>query len=435
MQQDPGSQCVHCGGAIDSAPFHDGRLMRCGRCAFVYPRASRRLDDPIQRDSDLIPGERYRLIAPLHAHGAGRVYLARHLVLDEPCVVKVLSTGDPEFSPAACERFKSEAKAGFKIKHPNVARVLDCDRSGDEWYFVMEYVDGANLGEVVRECGRLAWTQVAHLGIGAADGLSAIHAVGLLHRDIKPSNLILGSDGSVKIADLGLVDILRGPQAGAGSPNGSGYGTPHYMPPEQRDGRVALDERADLYALGATLYHLLVGHPLSHGRGPLDYLTGGDERSPVDWPRDVTPPIPKWLRQIVEKCLASDREQRFASAEDLSAELSDWFASAEPSGADWQVPGIGTPRGVVVLPFENLSSQATDDWMGNALAEQIHNTLLGIEGVQVVDRHELLSLLGKMYAEQPSEVTVVHRLDAAKRVGAAHLDDMIDTDAAGEENP
>lgn len=404
---------------MDAGSEQAGNLCRCRGCGFIFPAKSEHNDCAIDRDCELIPTERYRMIAPLSSRGSGRVYLARHLVLDEPCVIKVLSTIDPGYSESACRRFMDEAKAGFRIQHPNVARVLDCDHVGDEWYFVMEYVDGVNLDDITRSCRRLPWPQVARIGVQTANGLTAIHDANLLHRDIKPSNLILCPDGSVRIADLGLVEILHGAHRETSVAGGFGFGTPPYMPPEQRDGSAELDERADIHALGATLYHLLTGQPPGRGRGPLGYLTGGDEHAPLRWGPNIVPPIPIWLRQVIEKCVSPQREQRFASAAALGAELADWLARSEPPIERREVPGIGTPRGVVVLPFDNLSSNSSDDWLASALAEEVHNTLLATAGVQTVDRHEMLQLLGRLLAENGESPTDHMLLATAGHVGAA----------------
>jgi tetratricopeptide (TPR) repeat protein len=411
--------CPHCDASHDGPPAGGEVLRRCDGCGFVYPSAAHPVEEPFVRDRDLVPADRYRLVAPLGAQDSARVYLARHLGLDEPCVVKVLSTSDPSCSPDARRRFHEEAKAGFRIKHPNVARVLDCDQSGHAWYFVMEYVDGANLLTVLDSVGPLPWMQVLDVAQQASKGLSAIHRAGLLHRDIKPSNLILGADGVLRISDLGFVDILHHAKDREPASFGLGNGSPRYMPPEQLFGHAPLDQRADIYALGATMYHLLVGHQRHRGGGPLAYLAGEDAHAPTDWPRGVTPPIPKWFRRIVEKCIQSDADQRYDSADDLLGELSDWSQSETVSTPSAVVPGVGVPKGVVVLPFDNLTSDAAHDWVGNALAEEVHNTLVAIDGVQMVDRHEVLSLLGRMYVDHPADVTTAQLRDAARRVGAA----------------
>lgn len=419
--------CGHCREPLGDRA--DGGLRRCDNCGFVYPEPGATWDDPIHRDHELLPGDRYRLIKPLRTWGTGRVYLARHLLLDEPCVVKVLSPADPGFCDTACRRFMEEAKAGFRIKHSNVARVLDCGLSDGQWYFVMEYVEGANLADVLHGCGRLPWAQVARIGVQATRGLAAIHAADLLHRDVKPSNLLLGTDGSVKIADLGLVQIV-GMREATGTGGLIGPGTPKYMAPEQRTGGDDVDARADLYSLGATLYHLLVGHPPCRGDGPLAYLAGGDEHAAIEWPRDVTPRVPHWLCNVVDRCLAGQPDQRYGSAEELAAELDERMG---PGPSDAPATGVhpGTPRAIVVLPFENLSRDAADDWIGHAMADEIHHALHSAGRVQTIDRHGVLHLLGRAYVEHGGVPTDAQVLEASGRLGAGivirgtfqHVDD------------
>ncbi len=402
-------------------PEEGTKFRRCHACSFVFPCETPIPDDHFDHDRDVIPVDRYRLMAPMQSFDAARVYVAKHLVLDEPCVVKILRATDPDYSEAANRRFLHEAKAGFRIHHPNVARVLDCDRSGTELYFVMEYVEGTNLSTLVRSCGPLPWIQVAGIAEQTANGLTAIHRAGLLHRDIKPSNLILCSNGSIKIADLGLVEMLHPTQSESSEGGGLGHGTPYYMAPEQRSEHADLNERADLYSLGATLYYLLVGQPPNKGDGPLGYLTGDDSHTPIQWPRGISPPIPKWFREVIETCLSSNRALRYASAELFAQDIEDWLhpVNLETGGS---VPvGVGAPMGVVVLPFENLTSNSEHDWIANVFAEDIHNRLLSMDGIDVVDRHELLALVGRMYAERGTTVTNAQWIDAARRVGAATI--------------
>ncbi len=414
-------QCPHCRDVLEWATRSDTALRRCRGCGFVYPVQRVTAEDSIDRDHQVIPCDRYRLIKPLHAWGTGRVYLARHLILDEPCVIKLLSPVDPGYSEEACRRLTAEAKAGFRIHHPNVARVLDCDRNGDDWYFVMEFVDGSNLRDVAQSCGRLPWAQVVEIAQQVAKGLSEIHQAGLFHRDMKPANLILCPDGGVKIMDLGLAQFANPRHAKLTEPGrtGFGIGTPQYMSPEQRGGDAPVTERTDLYGLGATLYHLLVGYPPCRGDGPLDYLTGGDCHAPIHWPQDMIPPIPTWLREVVDTCLSIDPEQRYPNTQELLRAMEKW-AGAPSSQAPSAFPaGVGKPHGIVVLPFEHVGGHTEIDWVGQALAEDVHNTLLTCPSLQVIDRHEYVALLGRVHAADRSTLTNAQLIDAAQRLGAA----------------
>ncbi len=411
----PRSTCPHCHRVVEG-PLHVAQTYwKCVECGFVFPAHVQIPELPSESDQAAIPVERYRLISSLQTHGPTRVYLARHRILDEPCVIKLLSTHPEVRVDDASRKFRDEAKAGFRIKHPHVARVHDCDCVSGQWYFVMEYVDGANLFALVQQNGPLHWMQAATLAEQAARGLAAIHDEQLLHRDIKPSNLMLGADGNVKVADLGLVTILRE----AGVYDGPfGPGTPQYMSPEQLSGN-RLDERSDIYSLGATIYHLLIGKPPKAGDGPLDYLAPPTANVPISWPDETFPPIPRWLRQVVEKCLAHDPELRYDDANVLADDLTDWLGSSQESSTQLAQAGVGTPKGFAVLPFTNLSQDQTYDWIGNAIADEIQNGLMASEGTQVVDRLELLALLGRMYAEPGGNVSNADILDAARRTGAS----------------
>jgi tetratricopeptide (TPR) repeat protein len=202
------------------------------------------------------------------------------------------------------------------------------------------------------------------------------------------------------------------------------------MAPEQRTGGQTVDARADLYSLGATLYHLLVGHPPCRGDGPLAYLEGGDEHAAIEWPRDVTPRLPHWLCNVVDRCLAGQPEQRYGSADELAAELNERIEPAHGI-APPAAPPSGTPSAIVVLPFENLSRDAADDWIGHALADEIHHALRGAGRVQTIDRHEVLHLLGRAYVENGGVPSDGQVLEAAGRLGAGivirgnfqHVDD------------
>ncbi len=411
----PRTTCPHCGSAVDGIFQLAQSFWKCAECGFVFPANARIPEIPPEKDQAAIPVERYRLVTTLQTHGPTRVYLARHCILDEPCVIKLLSMHPEIRFDDASRKFRDEAKAGFRIKHPHVARVHDCDRAGDQWYFVMEYVDGANLFALVQQNGPLHWMQVATLGQQAARGLAAIHREQLLHRDIKPSNLMLGADGNVKISDLGLVTILRE----AGVCDGPfGPGTPQYMAPEQLSGNP-IDERSDIYSLGATLFHLLVGSPPKQGSGPLDYLTPASSDVPISWPDETFPPIPRWLRQIVEKCLAPDPKHRYDDADDLADDLADWLGSSASTSSKLAMAGVGTPKGLAILPFTNLSGDRKHEWIGNAVADEIQNGLIATEGTQVVDRLEVLGLIGRMYTDPGVEVTLAAIIDAARRTGAA----------------
>ncbi len=209
----------------------------------------------------------YQLIAKLGQGGMGTVYKARHTTLDRIEAVKVLPHELLQH-PQAVERFKREMRAVAKLDHPHIVRAHHAGEEGGQYYLVMEFVDGRDVGSLLKEYGRLSVPNACEIVRQAADGLQHAYEHGLVHRDIKPSNLIVSQKGVVKILDLGLA--LVGSEAGV--PDGELtstdqiMGTLDYMAPEQAGNAHQVDIRADLYSLGATLYHLLTGQTPFGGR-------------------------------------------------------------------------------------------------------------------------------------------------------------------------
>src|SRR5439155_510617 len=160
-------------------------------------------------------------------------------------------------------RFRQEAVAAGRVAHRNLVAVHTAEARGDTFFLAMELLDGSDLGRVVaHHPGGLPVGQACEVVRQAALGLQAAHAAGLIHRDVKPSNLMLTSDGTVKVLDLGLACVRRSEQDDSRLTRpGAMMGTPDYMPPEQFVDAYAVDERADIYSLGCTLYHLLTGRP------------------------------------------------------------------------------------------------------------------------------------------------------------------------------
>ena len=238
--------CPHCRGHSFVPSAADERIGVCGSCAFAFAQQVPQTDGSTWREqADLFEAgakgkppvrpDRYRIIRALASGAQGRILLAHHRHLDQVCVVKVLDAKE-EWQELATARLQAEARAGVMVSHKNVARVLDCDAVEDTWYFAMEYVPGENLRKMVHAVGRFCWAQVVEVVTQVADGLAAVHAVGLIHRDIKPSNIMLDSEGLPKIMDLGLVKMhtLKGDMSL--THDGQILGTPYYMPPEQFDG-------------------------------------------------------------------------------------------------------------------------------------------------------------------------------------------------------
>ncbi len=419
--------CPHCRAAAESSPILGTELTRCARCKFIFPeRASAvevgedsvldLLDESWTAKWGAIRADRYQVIRVLAAGAQGRLLLAHHRHLDQPCVIKLVSNDDEFWADVANQRLRNEAKAGVRVNHPNVARVFDCDCVDDAWYFVMEYISGHNLRHVIQKARRLGVDQVVDIGRQASAGLAAIHANELVHRDIKPSNLMLTGDGHVKIMDLGLVKV-----AGVdGDPHVTGLGqvvgTPLYMPPEQFESGFAVDARADIYSLGATLYHLLTGHPLFEGKD-FKEIASKHRRAPVAWEDSDRDGVPEWLRDIIECCLAKRREHRIESAEALERAL----RNHESTRCQVSLTGDAHSAGVTVLAFRNLSRRESDEWIGDAIAEALSSRIAELDGAHVADRSALMTIIRQTTGASAEEPTRSQFADAARLSGVGHV--------------
>jgi serine/threonine protein kinase len=237
--------------------------------------------------------------------GMGAVYKARQRQLDRLVAVKVLPPEVVEDS-AFAERFTREARALARLNHPNIVGIFDFGRSGDLYYFVMEYVDGANLREALRD-GKLAPAEALAIVSQICDALQYAHDEGIVHRDIKPENILLDRRGRVKIADFGLAKLLGHEQADL-SLTGTHQvmGTLRYMAPEQMEGSHSVDHRADIYSLGVVFYELLTGEVPAGRFAPPSKKVQVDVR----------------LDEVVLRALEREPDHRYQHASEVKTELS-----------------------------------------------------------------------------------------------------------------
>ncbi|MCW8141818.1 MAG: serine/threonine protein kinase, partial [Planctomycetota bacterium] len=239
----------------------------------------------------------YRVLRELGRGGMGVVYLAESLALRRQVALKVLTPGgDVE----AVERFQLEARAVARLRHPHVVGVHEVGRDGPRWFLAMDLVDGESLRARVQRDGPLAPEDAARLLEPIARALHHAHGAGLLHRDVKPHNVLVARDGTPLLADFGLAKDVG---ADGVTVTGEVMGTPAYMAPEQATADHArVDRRADVYALGATLYEALTGRPPFVGGSAINVLRQVVEDPPVP-PSRLRPGLPRDLETICLTCL------------------------------------------------------------------------------------------------------------------------------------
>ncbi len=342
----------------------------------------------------------YVLIDVLGEGGMGQVFKARHTVMNRIVALKVIR---PErfADPGAVARFRREIEVVAKLSHPNVIHAYDAAQEGDIHYFVMEYIEGADLARTLKDRGPLPVPEACDYVRQAALGLQHAHEAGLIHRDIKPANLLvcLKPAGQVKVLDLGLARATALDGVTDLTPEGSVMGTPDYLAPEQANDARGVDIRADIYSLGCTLYHLLTG------RVP---FPGGTLAQKLQWHQQDEPAavesvrrdVPPELAAVVRRMMAKKPAERFATPAEAAAALAPFcpgapgtppptalpttktHAPAPPTGPRrlwpvaglilllvaacvagyWlmqgRVPGIGTPRVEVVVRLSGIARPA-----------------------------------------------------------------------------
>jgi serine/threonine-protein kinase len=269
----------------------------------------------------------YELKRYLGAGGMGEVYLGEHRLLRRPCAVKLIRA-DVAGHPHYLLRFEREVQATATLTHPNTIQIFDYGHTeSGTFFYVMEYLPGMSLDELVRRDGALPYARAIHILRQICGSLQEAHRIGLIHRDIKPSNVMIcklwGMHDVVKVLDFGVV---AGPQLSAYAtkltpPEGIIAGTPAYMSPEQLSG-IKLDGRSDIYSIGCLAYFLLTGRPPFGGPSTV-VMAAAHLHEPPPPLADCGHNLPQELQTILLRCLAKDPAERFASAEDLEGALTD----------------------------------------------------------------------------------------------------------------
>jgi eukaryotic-like serine/threonine-protein kinase len=299
----------------------------------------------------------YEILAPLGAGGMGEVYRARDTRLGREVALKVLPeevSGDRD----RLARFEEEARSASALNHPNIVTVYDVGESGTTSYIAMELVDGKTLRELCVS-GPMPIRRILAVAAQAADGLAKAHAAGIVHRDLKPENLMVSRDGFVKILDFGLSKLVA-PESGelsamptlarAETHPGTVLGTVGYMSPEQASGQP-LDFRSDQFSLGSILYEVTAGHRPFSRKTAAETMSAIIREDPEPLGR-LRPEVPPPLRWIVERCLAKDPEERYASTRDLARDLAGVRDHiSEVSGGVEPLVASPAPRGRGLRPL------------------------------------------------------------------------------------
>ena len=269
-----------------------------------------------ERSGQKIPG--YRLLGKLGAGAMATVYKARQLNLDRLVAIKVLPRKFSQ-NPQFIERFYAEGRAAAQLNHPHIVQAYDVGKSGEYHYFVMEFVDGRTVYDDIVKHKRYGEKDAIDIIRQVAQALGHAHERGIIHRDVKPKNIMITKEGVVKLADMGLARAMSDKEA-AEAEAGKAFGTPFYISPEQIRGETNVGPEADIYSLGATLYHMVTGNVPFDGKNPTSVMHKHLKADPVP-PDQANPRLGGGISEVIEMMLAKKREQRYRTIKDLLGDL------------------------------------------------------------------------------------------------------------------
>jgi serine/threonine protein kinase len=358
-----------CGRTISLRDDQAGKTLRCTACQQVFTapvpaaRVVARPKPPAQEEPEtlklepdqLAPAQKaassdpwvgrtmlhYQIQSVIGQGGMGKVYKARNVSLSKTCAIKFLPKEFASQDPTLVQRFLREARSAAAVEHPNVLPVHSVGKVQEDYYIEMQYVDGSTLHGILKQRGRMEASEAARIVRDVALGLAAAHEKGIIHRDVKPGNVMVSAKGHVFIMDFGLAKMAEG--TSALTRKGTVLGTPLYMSPEQAMARP-LDARTDIYSLGAMFYHLLTGSPPYVSKTALE-IVGQHIKGPIPDPASLVPDTPPLFSAMIQKMMAKNVDDRYASCAEIAQEL-DAFLSGAGTGP---VPAAAGPAGTRVL--------------------------------------------------------------------------------------
>lgn len=329
----------------------------------------------------MIIGGKYEVIGELGRGGMGLVYQVRHMELGAIFALKMLRSNLPEEADVV-GRFHREARVIAQLRHPHIVKVFDIGQDGDHHYFVMEYIQGRGLNDLLAKEGPLPLARVLAISRQVAQALAYAHAQqpSVVHRDIKPHNILIEDDtGRVVVMDFGIAKLLE-PQATQHTGIGVFIGTLSYSAPEQLRGDATVDGRADIFSLGLVMYEMVTGRKLFAGLSQQEII-GRQLYQANEYALAFDRPAPESFRRLVTRAVAKDRNRRFATATELIEALDKVSESVSP----WPRPlPLLLLSGVVLIGFSLLATrlwfserlpleqwlQSLTQWIGSTQPDQ-----------------------------------------------------------------
>ncbi len=331
---------------------------------------------------------RYAVERELGSGGMATVYLARDLRHHRQVAIKVLR---PEVATAlGPDRFLREIQVLAALAHPHILPLHDSGSAGPLLYYVMPYVAGESLRELITREGRVLPTVAVRLAHDVATALDFAHRRGVIHRDIKPENILL-LEGTPVLADFGIALASEDKGGVRITESGLALGTPAYMSPEQALAETEVDGRTDVYAVGVVMFEMLTGEPPYTGDTVMA-ITAQKLVDPLPDIRTVVGDLPDGLRDVMERAMAQDPAERYASAAAFAEALEAVAVSGRPSVI--AARAAARKASVAVLPFVNMSGDADAEFFSDGISEELTHALAAVDGLDVVARASAFAFKG-----------------------------------------
>ncbi len=259
--------------------------------------------------------DRYQIIKSIGEGGMANVYLAYDTILDRNVAVKVLR-GDLATDEKFVRRFQREALSASSLSHPNIVEVYDVGEDNNQYYIVMEYIEGKHLKELLKKRGKLTLSEVIDIMLQITDGMSVAHDAYIIHRDIKPQNIMIQENGVVKITDFGIAMAMNATQL---TQTNSVMGSVHYLPPEQANGKGSTLQ-SDIYSMGILMYELLTGKLPYKGDNAVEIALKHLKESLPSIKEDL-PDLPQSIENIIIRASSKNPKNRYADAREMHEDL------------------------------------------------------------------------------------------------------------------
>jgi len=297
--------------------------------------------------------QHYRIIEKIGEGGMATVYKAVHITI--PNMYRAIKVLNPALAhdPAIRTKFVTEARTLASLDHPNIVKIFDYIEDKGQLMLVMEYVAGDPLDKLIQfKTGPINEERAVNMFLQIIDAIGYAHSHALIHRDIKPSNILIANDGTVKVIDFGIVKILEDDNSPGATKTGTRIGTPLYMSPEQILAR-GVDERADIYALGVTLFQMVTGKaPYDHTLSEFEIQTK-IVNDPLPRAKSLYPAVSEHIQHVIDKATAKKKEARYQNCQELKQELSNKDKVISPDAVKALLNRLPPPKSQQKSMFAN----------------------------------------------------------------------------------